>query len=111
MPPLPDVPPVTITPTSDDMGAGAGAGTFRRHHYRPGHQWHLDRQPRTRTATWLTYTPMTPQSTDGTVNYNVTANAGTERVAHLYTNGKTFTITQAGVASRPGAGNLNFNRR
>ena len=99
---LPDVPPVTISPTSDDMAAGAGAGTFSVTMTGPGLSgtWTVDKDA---SATWLTYTPMTPQSTDGTVNYNVTANTGAERVAHFYTNGKTFTVTQAGVATRGGA--------
>jgi hypothetical protein len=96
---LPDVPPVTISPTSDDMGAGAGAGTFSVTMTGPGLSgtWTATKDS---TATWLTYTPITPQSTDGTVNYNATANAGAERVAHCYVNGKTFTITQAGTAAR-----------
>jgi hypothetical protein len=100
--PLPDVPPVTISPTSDDMGAGAGAGTFAVTITGPGTSgtWTVTKDG---TASWLTYTPMTPQSTDGAVNYAVTANAGAERIAHFYVNGKTFTITQAGVAARSGA--------
>jgi hypothetical protein len=97
--PLPDVPPVTISPTSDDMGAGAGAGVFAVTMTGPGTSgtWTVDKDG---SATWLTYTPMTPQSTDGQVSYNVTANTGAQRVAHFYVNGKTFTVTQAGVAAR-----------
>jgi hypothetical protein len=97
--PLPDVPPVTISPTSDDMGSGSGAGVFAVTMTGPGTSgtWTVDKDG---SATWLTYSPITPQSTDGQVSYNVTANTGPERVAHFYVNGKTFTVTQAGVAAR-----------
>jgi hypothetical protein len=41
-----------------------------------------------------------PQSTDaGDVTYNVDANQSDARTAALYINGKTFTLTQAGVGT------------
>ncbi len=98
---LPDVPPVTISPTSDTVAATGGTGSFDVTMTGPGLSgtWTVDKDS---TATWLTLTsPLTPQSTDGTVSYNVAANTGPERVAHFYVNGKTFTVTQtAGTAAR-----------
>jgi len=51
------------------------------------------------SATWLMIaSPTVPQTTDGTVEYQVSANAGAARSANIYINGKTFTVDQeAGV--------------
>ena len=98
--PLPGVPPVTISPTSDTVDAAGGTGSFNVTITGPGTSgtWTVDKDA---SATWLTLTsPLTPQSTDGQVNYNVAANAGAERVAHFYVNGKTFTVTQSTAARR-----------
>ena len=95
--PLPDVPPVTIDPTSAPMAATAGTGMFHVTITGPGvsNTWTATKDG---TATWLTFSPTTPQPADGDVSYSVTANTGALRTGNIYVNGKTFAITQsAGV--------------
>ena len=93
---LPDVPPVTITPTSDTVAATGGTGSFTVTVTGPGTSgtWTVDKDA---TALWLTYTPTSPQTVSGTVNYDVAENLGLLRAANMYINGKTFTVTQTGV--------------
>jgi len=96
-PAMPAVPPVTITPTSDTQDALGGTGSFEVAVTGPGESgtWTVDKDA---SATWLTVTaPLTPQTVDGPVDYNVSSNLGAERAANMYINGKTFTVTQAGV--------------
>ncbi len=99
--PLPDVPPVTISPTEAAVPAAGGAGSFDVTITGAGTSgtWTVDKDA---AATWLTLvSPTTPQATDGTVDYDVAPNdTAEERVAHFYTNGKTFTVTQDGAAAR-----------
>jgi hypothetical protein len=93
-PPLPDVPAVAIDPTSATIPASGGIGHIDVAITEPGESgtWTVEKDA---TADWLTYTPMTPQSTDGTITYTVTANpAFAARVAHFYINGQTFTLNQ-----------------
>jgi hypothetical protein len=99
--PLPDVPPVTISPTSASPGPGASTDSFDVVMTGPGTSgtWTVDKDA---SATWLTYTPMTAQSTDGTVTFTVTANTGAARTGRFYVNGKTFTVVQAAGAARHG---------
>jgi hypothetical protein len=97
LPPLPDVPPVTISPTFATVAALGGTGILTVTITGEGTSgtWTVDKDS---TATWLTVTsPTTPQSSSGPINYDVSPNLGVERVAHLYINGKTFTVTQFGV--------------
>jgi hypothetical protein len=91
---VPEVPPVTINPTSASMEATAGSGSFTVTITGPGVSgtWTATKDS---TATWLTFSPDTPQSVDGDVTYSVTANIGAERSANIYVNGKTFSVTQA----------------
>lgn len=93
----PDVPPVTITPTSDSLPAFGGSGSIDVTMTGQGTSgtWTVDKDS---TATWLTYSPTTPQSADGTVNYTAAANAGGARTANMYINGKTFTVNQSAAS-------------
>ena len=98
-PALPDVPPVAISPTSAALLAVASSNTFDVTITGPGESgtWTVDQDA---VDTWLTVVfPQLPQSGDGPVNYSVTANNGPERTTHMYVNGKTFTVTQAGAAA------------
>lgn len=92
---MPDVPPVTVTPTSASPGPGPSTDNFWVAMTGPGTSgtWTVDKDA---TADWLTYSPVTPQSKDGRVSFSVTANTDVERVGHFYINGQTFTVTQAG---------------
>ena len=95
--PLPDVPPVSINPTSAAPAAAGGSASFAVIMTGPGQSgtWTVDKDA---VADWLTVTsPTTPQVADGQVMYTVAANEGAERSARMYVNGKTFTVTQAGV--------------
>jgi hypothetical protein len=98
-PALPPVPPVAISPTSADLSSIASSNTFDVVLTGPGESgtWTVDQDA---SETWLTVSsPILPQSVDGTVSYSVTANDGPERITHMYVNGKTFTVTQAGAAA------------
>jgi hypothetical protein len=92
---LPQVPPVTLSPTSDTVAmGGTSAGTFDVTITGPGQSrtWIVTKDA---SATWLTIvSPTTPQSVDGPVNYTVAPNAGGARSANMYVNGKTFTVNQ-----------------
>jgi hypothetical protein len=92
--PLPDVPPVTIDPTSAAVAAAGESGSFAVTLTGPGLSgtWTAEKDA---AADWLTVTPDTPQSTDGDVNYTAAPNLGAERTANINVNGKTFAITQA----------------
>jgi hypothetical protein len=92
--PVPDVPPVTIDPTSAALLATGETGTFHVTITGPGisDTWTATKDV---AAGWLTVTPATPQSADGDVTYTAAANLGAERTANIYVNGKTFVITQA----------------
>jgi hypothetical protein len=98
---LPDVPPVTISPTSASaLAAGSTGSRFDVTITGPGISgtWTVDKDA---SALWLTLvSPTTPQSTDGSVTYDVAENLGVLREAHFYVNGKTFTVTQDGVSTR-----------
>ena len=93
---VPDVAPVTIEPTSADLLAVEESGTFHVTITGPGldPNWTATKDG---VADWLTFSPDTPQSADGDVTYTAAANLDVERTANIYVNGKTFTITQAGV--------------
>jgi hypothetical protein len=61
-------------------------------------------------AAWLTYTPTTPQSEDGTVDWTAEANTTEEaRDATLHINGEPFTVTQDAAA--PAATSTHHNKR
>jgi hypothetical protein len=91
---IPDVPPVTLSPTSASVPAAGGSGSLTVTITGPGTSgtWIATKDS---TATWLTFTPTAPQSASGTANYTATANTGAARSANLYINGKTFAINQA----------------
>jgi hypothetical protein len=96
-PALPDVPPVTLTPTSASPLAAGGTASFNVAITGEGVSgtWTVDKDA---SAIWLTVTsPTLPQSTDGTVDYTVAENLGVVRVGNIYVNGKSFVVTQAGV--------------
>jgi Putative binding domain, N-terminal len=96
---LPDVPAVSISPTSATVPAAGGTGSIAVAITAPGVSgtWTVDKDA---DATWLTFTPMTPQSTDGTVEYTAAANTdAAARDAHFYINGKTFTLNQDGATA------------
>ena len=106
-PALPEVPPVTISPTSAAPAAAGGPGTFDVTITGEGQSgtWTVDKDA---SALWLTVvSPTTPQSTDGTVDYDVAENLGVQRTANMYVNGKTFAVTQdAGGGARSGHGHV-----
>jgi hypothetical protein len=91
---VPDVPAVELTPTSAAVDAVGGTGTFLVTITGPGVSgtWLATKDS---TADWLLFSPDTEQGSDGDVTYTAAANLDVERVAHVYVNGKTFTITQA----------------
>ena len=94
---VPDVPPVSLSPESATAPITGGAASFLVTITGVGASgtWTVDKDA---VDTWLTIvSPTTPQSDDGSVNYNVTANAGAERTGNIYVNGKTFTVTQSGL--------------
>jgi hypothetical protein len=96
-PPLPEVPPVSINPTSADLPASPTSASFTVTVTGPGTSgtWTAEQDA---GADWLAIqSPLTPQSADGTVEYSAGLNPGAERSANIYVNGKTFTVTQAGV--------------
>jgi hypothetical protein len=96
-PPLPDVPPVTLSPTSAGLPATPTNGSFAVTVTGPGTSgtWTAEKDA---AAAWLAIqAPLTPQSADGTVEYAAGLNSGAERTANIYVNGKTFKVTQAGV--------------
>jgi len=99
IPGVPDVPPVTISPASGTVPASGGTGTIAVTVTGEGTSgtWTVDKDA---SATWLTFTPTTPQTASGTVNYTAAANTDAARTAHFYINGKTFTLEQAGAAAR-----------
>lgn len=93
--PLPDVPPVSINPTSADLPATPGNGSFGVTITGPGTSgtWTAEQDA---AADWLAIqSPLTPQSVDGPVEYAVGLNSGAQRTANIYVNGKTYTVTQA----------------
>jgi hypothetical protein len=94
-PPLPDVPPVTLTPESADFDELGGAGVFDVAVTGEGVSGTWIVEPEAE-ATWLTLdSPITPQTQSGPVSYTVAP--GLEaRVGHFYINGKTFTVNQTG---------------
>jgi hypothetical protein len=97
--PLPDVPPVTINPTEATLPAEGGSGVISVTMTGPGVSgtWTVDKDA---GATWLTYTPDTPQSVDGEIDYAADVNTDVEaRSGNFYVNGKTFTVTQDAAAA------------
>jgi len=95
-PVVPDVPPVSIDPTSDTVQVVGGTGNILVTIMGDGVSgtWTVDKDA---DATWLTYSPTTPQSTNGWVAWTAAPNSGAARTAHFYINGKTFTLNQDGL--------------
>jgi hypothetical protein len=91
--PLPDVPGVSISPVGVQVPYMGGGGTIFVVITSPGVSgtWTVTKDA---SADWLTFTPTTPQSTDGEVQYTAAANDGDARSANLYINGKTFAVDQ-----------------
>lgn len=91
--PLPDVPGVSLTPIGVIVPGIGGTGDIEVTITSPGTSgtWIVDKDS---TADWLTYTPVEPQSTDGTATWTAEANSGPARTANLYINGKTFKVDQ-----------------
>lgn len=96
--PIPDVPPVTLYPIEHNPPASGGSGSFSVTVTGPGASgtWIVDPEAE---ATWLHISSPPahePQATaGGSVVYSVDPNTGAARVAHIYVNGKTFTVNQA----------------
>jgi hypothetical protein len=91
---LPDVPPVTIDPTSNTLPAAGGTGIITVTVTGEGASgtWTVDKDS---TADWLSYAPTEPQTASGVVVYTAAPNPGAVRAAHFYINGKTFTVNQS----------------
>jgi hypothetical protein len=92
---MPDVPPVTLSPTSATSPGVGGASSFTVTMTGPGLSgtWTVDKD-----VAWITIvSPTTPQSVSGPVNYSVDALTPppASRVGRIYVNGKTFTVTQS----------------
>ena len=96
---LPPVPGVTISPESALAAAAGDTGTLSVTITSPGASgsWTASKDA---AADWLTYAPVTPQSTDGTVTWTAAANLDTARTGNLYINGKTFTVQQDAPVTR-----------
>jgi hypothetical protein len=98
--PIPDVPPVTIDPTSKSFTTAGGGGSILVTMTGPGlsRSWTVDVDG---GKAWLHLDapPLhEPQTLDGVVEYRVDENLGnTTRTANFYINGKTFRIDQAGI--------------
>jgi hypothetical protein len=93
----PDVPPVTLNPASGTFSAAGGTDQFTVTFSGEGISgtWIATKDS---SATWLTFSPETPQSANGSVTYAAALNtSGAARVGHLYVNGKTFTVNQDSV--------------
>jgi hypothetical protein len=93
----PDVPPVTLSPTSGIFSAAGGTDQFTVTFSGEGLSgtWIATKDS---SATWLTFSPETPQSANGSVTYAAALNtSGAARVGHIYVNGKTFTVNQDSV--------------
>jgi len=97
-PAMPDVPGVSITPSSAAAAAAGDTGSIAVAITSPGVSgtWTVSKDA---VAGWLTYSPITPQSADGTVNWTAAANSMGARTGNLYINGKTFTVTQAAAGA------------
>jgi hypothetical protein len=96
--PIPDVPPVTLTPTTNSHSQAGGVGTFQVTVDGPGTSgtWTVQKQSE---ATWLTVdSPTTPQTESGPVSYTVAPGDGTAKTGQLYINGKTFNVVQRSTA-------------
>ena len=96
-PPPVDLPPavVSLSPDVAPVLADGGTGSVTVTITTPG-TWLVDGDP---TAAWLTYTPTTPQSTDGTVDWTAEANTTVDaRQAILRINGEPFTLNQDAAA-------------
>ncbi len=107
-PPVEPPPPAVVSlspdvaPASADGDTGSVIVTITT----PG-TWVVDPDP---AAAWLTYTPTTPQSEDGTVDWTAEANTTEEaRDATLHINGEPFTVTQDAAA--PAAASTHHNKR
>jgi Putative binding domain, N-terminal len=89
----PDVPPVILTPQGATVAAAGGTGSFTVTITGPGASgtWTATKDS---TADWLTFTPLTPQSASGNVDYTADANIGPARSANIYVNGKVFQVSQ-----------------
>jgi hypothetical protein len=93
--PLPDVPTVSLDPTSDTVAASLETAKFHVTITGPGASgtWTAEMDP---ADDWLSIVaPTTPQSADGDVTYAVTANIGPLRTAEITVHGKVFTVTQS----------------
>jgi hypothetical protein len=93
----PDVPPVTLNPASGIFSAAGGTDQFTVTFSGEGISgtWIATKDS---SATWLTFSPETPQSANGSVTYAAALNtSGAARVGHIYVNGKTFTVNQDSV--------------
>jgi len=92
----PDVPPVMLNPIQADLTPASFSGSFHVTMTGEGLSgtWIATKDS---SADWLTFSPDTPQSTDGDVDYSATGNTGPPRTAHIYCNGQTFTINQDGL--------------
>jgi hypothetical protein len=90
------VPAVSITPKGVIVPIVGASGSIAVTITAPGTSgtWTVDKDA---SATWLTYSPTTPQSADGTVSWTAEANPDPARTANFYINGKTFTVDQNGV--------------
>ena len=83
---------VSLSPDVAPVVAAGGSGNIAVTIVTPG-TWVVEGDP---AAPWLIYSPITPQSTAGTVNWTASDNpTGEARQAILHINGEPFTLNQA----------------
>jgi len=83
--------PSSLSPQSESFGASGGSDTVNVT-APSGCAWTA-----TSNATWINITSGTSGSGDGSVNYTVSPNTGSDRTGTLTIAGKTFTVSQTGV--------------
>jgi hypothetical protein len=99
VPALPPPPPgcnVTISLTSQSIGAAGGAGTPVTVSAGRTCQWAA-----TSNASWITVTAGATGTGDGSVAFRVEANTGVARTGTLTIGGRAFTVTQAASSNPP----------
>lgn len=98
----PPAPPavVSLSPDVAPAAAAGDTGSVIVTITTPG-TWVVEGDP---DATWLIYTPTTPQSEDGTVDWTAEANTDVvTRQAVLHINGEPFTLNQDAAAAADSA--------
>ena len=101
---LPDVAPVSLTPTEQSFTPEGGSGTFVVEMTGPGVSptWTVDIDGGATTWINLMSPPLhvAQSHTPGSVTFAVAVNEGVARAGNFYVNGKVFVVSQSAVAGR-----------